>query len=174
MGIRDRLKGRARTVVKKAARAIGLVSDDRRGAATAMREALASLPTEPDAQGYRAVVTSELLTPGTGNTFVLDGHNIAIFRTREGELFAIDDACNHEDGPLGEADLDGCVITCAYHGWRYDLRSGDCLTDPDRPIGCYAVHEHDGFIWVGPKTREGSRERGGEHDDGLMTVTVEG
>ncbi|MDP6934421.1 MAG: hypothetical protein QGG40_15960, partial [Myxococcota bacterium] len=49
--------------------------------------------------------------------------------------------------------------------WRFDISSGDCVTEPDRPVSCFAIRQADGIIWVGSRTREGTRDRGGEHDD---------
>jgi len=138
-----------------------------------LRDALASLPKEPDADGFRAVITSAVLTEGSGNTFDVDGHNVAVFRVA-GQVYAIDDACTHEDGPLGEGELDGLVVACPYHDWRFDLKTGACLTDGERPVSCFAVRERDGFIWVGSRTSQGTDARGGQHDDGLNTTPIEG
>ena len=68
MGFRSRLKGRIKKIIG---------GDSSGGAAKSMREALASLPTEPDAEGYYAVATADLIKDGTGNTFVRDGHGVA-------------------------------------------------------------------------------------------------
>ena len=132
-----------------------------------IKEAFARLPKEPDAEGYQAVAPSSLLKEGERNTFKVGDIPVACFRI-DGRVYVIDDECAHENGPLGEGDVDGFVVTCPYHDWRYDVRTGDCLTDPDRFLSCFAVKEHDGYIWVGAKTREGSSSRGGEHDDGLV------
>lgn len=130
------------------------------------------LPDQADARGFRAVATPDRVADGTGSTFRVDGVNVAVFRVG-GRLYATADACRHEDGPLGEGALDGPVVTCPYHDWKYDVTTGDCLTDPTRPLPCYTVEERGGFIWVGARMREGSADRGGEHDDGLETIIVE-
>jgi nitrite reductase/ring-hydroxylating ferredoxin subunit len=97
--------------------------------------------------------------------------NVAVFRL-EGGLYAIDDACTHEDGPLGEGDVVGTVVTCPYHDWRFDVSTGECLSYQNRHVACYEVKEHGGIIWVGKRTRDGSLERGGQHDDGLNTPEI--
>lgn len=163
MGFRSKLKGRIKKIIG---------GDNNKGAATTMREKLATLPTEPDAEGYYAVATADLIKEGSGNTFVRDGHGVAVFRV-DGKLFAIDDACTHEDGPLGEGSISGLVVTCPYHDWRFDLTNGECLSQENRHVSCFSVREKDGFIWVGPRTREGSHERGGLHDDGLISPQIE-
>ena len=129
----------------------------------------AAVPTEPDAEGFEAVGPSELVQEGTPGTFGALGNAVAVYRVGT-RLFAIDSACTHEDGPLGESVVVDGVVTCPYHDWRFRLSDGECLTTPNRNVACYAVKEKDGFIWVGKPTREGAGERGGEHDDGLEMI----
>jgi nitrite reductase/ring-hydroxylating ferredoxin subunit len=126
---------------------------------------------EADGEGFVAVLPAASLPEGKGLTVAAGGQNVAVFRA-SGRLFAIDDACRHEDGPLGEGRVVGGVVTCPYHDWRYDLGTGACLTDPSRPVSCYAIREREGHIWVGARLRAGSEARGGEHDDGLKTAPV--
>jgi nitrite reductase/ring-hydroxylating ferredoxin subunit len=121
---------------------------------------------DPDGDGFVAVATSALLQEGKPSTFAADGRNIAVYRD-QGHLYAIDSSCTHEDGPLGESEVEGGVITCPYHDWRFELKTGKCLTDPSRPVATYGVKEVDGFIWLGGPTSKGSTARGGQHDDGL-------
>ena len=68
----------------------------------------------------------------------------------------------------------GGVVTCPYHDWRYDLATGACLSEPSRPVSCFAIREERALVWVGPRSRQGTEARGGEHDDGLKTVTLGG
>ncbi len=126
----------------------------------------AELPTEPDADGFVAVGPSQLVEEGRPSTFEAQGAAVAVYRVGQ-QLYAIDSACSHEDGPLGESVVEDGVITCPYHDWRFRLSDGECLTTPNRNVACYGVKESGGFIWVGRITREGASERGGEHDDGL-------
>jgi len=99
-------------------------------------------------------------------TVVHEGVPVAIFKTETG-LFAIDAACVHEDGPLGEGSVEGAVVVCPYHDWRYDLRTGQCLSHPGRQVGTFAVSERLGAVYLGIRRSQSSIERGGDHDDGL-------
>lgn len=47
-----------------------------------------------------------------------------------GKVFAIGDVCTHDEGPLGDGDLDGHQIICPRHGARFDLKTGKALTLP--------------------------------------------
>ena len=68
----------------------------------------------------------------------------------DGAYHAIRDVCTHDDGPLGEGDLDGCQLICPRHGARFDIRTGEALTFPavvDVPV--FPVRVVDGIIEVG-------------------------
>ena len=117
-----------------------------------------------------AVAWSERVTDDRRAEVVVDGVGVAVFRV-DGRLFALDNACTHEDGPLGEGVVRDGVVTCPYHDWRFDIRSGECLSHADRAVGCWAVEERGGAIYVTGRTSEGSAERGGAHDDGLEVIT---
>lgn len=131
----------------------------------------APLPCGKDADGFQAVLHAGALSPGTGRTVVVADQGIALFFVN-GAYFAIDDACTHEDAPLGEGEMEGSVVICPYHDWRYDVTTGACLTDETRPVGCFATKLAQGFVWVGPRTTDGTTERGGDHADGLVVTEV--
>ncbi|UVJ46304.1 nitrite reductase (NAD(P)H) small subunit [Pseudomonas sp. LS1212] len=68
------------------------------------------------------------IAPGTGKTLNLRGTPIALFNV-DGQYFAIHNTCPHEDGPLGEGELCGSVVTCPMHAYEFDVISGECLTE---------------------------------------------
>jgi len=68
-----------------------------------------------------------------------------------GELFALEDRCSHDDGPLceGDFDLDEGYAVCPRHGARIDIRSGRALTLPAvTPVDTFRVRVDDGLIKV--------------------------
>jgi len=95
---------------------------------------------------------------------------VSVF-SHEGALWAIDDACTHEDGPLGEGAVRGSCVVCPYHDWEYDFTTGACLTDPSRPLATWHVRAEKGRIWLGPRRSAGTSARGGDHNDGKETIT---
>jgi nitrite reductase/ring-hydroxylating ferredoxin subunit len=173
MGVRSFLKGK----MDKHGGAAGLVkavatkpARMARGESTAAASRTTDLP-KPGADGFLAVCKIDELKDGQPRTFDVRGATVAVFRTPKG-LFAIDNACVHEDGPLGEGKVDGVIVTCPYHDWRYDVTSGQCLSEPERNVACFSVKDREGFVWVGAITRPGSDARGGEHDDGLKVKPI--
>lgn len=66
-----------------------------------------------------------------------------------GTIYAIDDVCTHDRGPLGEGELIGKEIECPRHGARFDVTTGRVTRLPAvRPINVYAVHVMDGKVSV--------------------------
>lgn len=76
------------------------------------------------------------------------GGPVAIFRTGDDQLFAIDDRCPHRDGPLSEGIVHGHQVTCPLHGWVIDLGTGSAVAPDHGRIGCHAVKLEDGIVWL--------------------------
>ena len=71
-----------------------------------------------------------------------DGRKIGVFHCADGELYAIEDRCSHDDGPLAEGTFDAstCTVECPRHGSLFDLISGKPKTLPAyRPVETYDV-----------------------------------
>ena len=73
-----------------------------------------------------ACTVAELGAPGSRRAVTLGAREIVLVRTDEG-VHAIDRACPHEGYGLEEGTVEGATLTCVWHGWRFDLRSGACL-----------------------------------------------
>ena len=63
------------------------------------------------------------LPPGTSAEIVAEDRIVALFNV-EGKIYALDGVCPHQGGPLGKGKLTGCLVTCPWHGWQFDVRSG--------------------------------------------------
>jgi 3-phenylpropionate/trans-cinnamate dioxygenase ferredoxin subunit len=69
----------------------------------------------------------------------------------DGEYYAIEDRCSHDDGPLAEGDFDAddAVVVCPRHGSRFDIRTGRPLTLPAyEPVDTFPVVVVDGWVKV--------------------------
>ena len=60
---------------------------------------------------------------GTAKELIVDGRVVALFNV-DGSFYALDGVCPHAGGPLGQGVLDGCTVTCPWHGWQFDVTSG--------------------------------------------------
>ena len=87
---------------------------------------------------------------GAGKTVDLDGTPVAIFNHGEGYL-AVHGTCPHAGGPLGDGEFDGVSISCPWHDWMFDARSGRCLTAPGLKIPCFDVRVEGDDILIAPR-----------------------
>jgi 3-phenylpropionate/trans-cinnamate dioxygenase ferredoxin subunit len=75
------------------------------------------------------VISLDDLIPGERIFIDVDDMAVVIFNIA-GDVYAIEDRCTHDDGPLGEGEIEGFEIICPRHGARFDLRDGRALTLP--------------------------------------------
>jgi nitrite reductase (NADH) small subunit len=65
-----------------------------------------------------------------GRKVTVNGRHVALFRLGD-EFFAIDNLCLHKAGPLCDGHIDaGDVVTCPWHGWSYEIKTGTLVQDP--------------------------------------------
>jgi nitrite reductase/ring-hydroxylating ferredoxin subunit len=85
--------------------------------------------------------------PGEALERVAGERIIALYNV-EGTFFALDGVCPHQGGPLGRGCLSGAIVTCPWHGWQFDVRSGQhqlsrTLTQPQ-----FEVRVEHGLVLV--------------------------
>ena len=88
--------------------------------------------------------------PGAARELVADDRIVALFNV-DGVFHALDGICPHQGGPLGKGRLQGCTLTCPWHGWCYNASSGECLTAPQAQLEPLPLRINDGKIWIRPK-----------------------
>jgi len=94
------------------------------------------------------VATLADVPAGTLRVVACDGRSLALANV-EGALYAIDNVCTHDNGPLGEGTLRGARIVCPRHGAAFDARSGRVLTLPAvRSVRAYPVTVEGDTIYV--------------------------
>ncbi len=66
-----------------------------------------------------------------------------------GTVYALNNTCTHAGGPLGEGEVNGNVVTCPWHGSRFDITNGQVLQPPARrPVATYAIKVQGGEMLV--------------------------
>ena len=78
------------------------------------------------------------LKPGENKVVNVNGTEVALFNV-DGEFFAINNTCLHRGGPLGEGSLEGDTVTCPWHGWRYNVKTGQNAMLPTAKVASYQV-----------------------------------
>jgi 3-phenylpropionate/trans-cinnamate dioxygenase ferredoxin subunit len=88
--------------------------------------------------------------PNGERMFVDIGDTPIVIFNIAGQLFAIGDVCTHDDGPLGDGDIEGFNVTCPRHGAKFDVRTGKVTSMPAvEDIPAYPVQVRDGTIFLG-------------------------
>jgi nitrite reductase/ring-hydroxylating ferredoxin subunit len=89
-------------------------------------------------ENFVSVGKTEDVMSGSGFVAEVNGQSVAVFNV-EGSYYAIDNTCLHRGGPLGEGELEGEVVTCPWHGWEYNVKTGACINNPSVCVKSYPV-----------------------------------
>ena len=87
------------------------------------------------------------LTPGTRVEVEVEGKTLALCNIG-GTVYALDNTCLHAGGPIGQGELKIDTVVCPWHGWEYNVKTGECLTRSDVKIATYPVQIENGAIKV--------------------------
>ena len=87
---------------------------------------------------YVKVASVSQVAPGSGIVTSVNDKEVAVFNV-DGTFYAIDNVCKHRGGPLGEGELDSDTVTCPWHGWQYNVKTGVCLTKEGITMDRYDV-----------------------------------
>jgi 3-phenylpropionate/trans-cinnamate dioxygenase ferredoxin subunit len=94
-------------------------------------------------------VAGETECPPGSLTAVEAGRERIVLVNVDGDLYALEDRCTHQDYPLSDGELEGDRLECIYHGARYDVRTGRAVQLPAiRPVKTFEVEVRDGDVYV--------------------------
>ena len=96
---------------------------------------------------FRSVARVEDIPPGTIAAVQVDGEDVAVANVG-GEFFVTQGHCLHLQGPLGEGRVEDHVLTCPWHGWQYDVRTGLNVFDHAIRVETYEVRVEGGDVKV--------------------------
>jgi nitrite reductase (NADH) small subunit len=87
--------------------------------------------------------------PPQGARLVKTPHGcVAVFRTADDQVFALQDRCPHKGGPLSEGIVHGTSVTCPLHAWVFDLNTGQAQGADEGAVVTYAVKVESGRVWL--------------------------
>ena len=96
---------------------------------------------------YVKVASVSQVAPGTGIVANVNDKEVAVFNV-DGTFYVIDNTCKHRGGPLGEGEVEGDTVTCPWHGWQYNVKTGVCLTKDGITMDKYEVRVEDGDVKI--------------------------
>ncbi len=86
---------------------------------------------------YKAAKKQDI-EPGQSAVANVQGIPIALFNV-EGSFYALHNLCPHRGGPLGEGELSGSEVTCPWHAWQFDVKTGQNPESPHSKVKTYPV-----------------------------------
>lgn len=96
---------------------------------------------------WTTVAAAGELNEGGSKAIEANGNNIALFRQGE-EYFAVANECAHYGAPLCGGMVRNGAVMCPWHGWQFDLQTGECLSAPGCNIETYQVKVEDGEVKI--------------------------
>ena len=102
---------------------------------------------------------SASLAVGDVRVVFYDGGSVAVFRPSEAELYAVSNQCPHEGYPLSKGYVRDCVVTCPWHNFKFDLKSGACVMG-DEAVRTYPLQVKDGIVQIDVAPVPAAEERG--------------
>jgi 3-phenylpropionate/trans-cinnamate dioxygenase ferredoxin component len=96
---------------------------------------------------FTKVASLSELQDGSIRTLELDGKKLAVARIG-GAFHVIENTCCHRGGPLGEGTLADNIVTCPWHGWRFDVATGACLNNPAAKIARFETKVENDQLFV--------------------------
>ena len=111
-------------------------------------------------KGFVKVCSVNEIEEDRAKMFCVDKERIAVFKT-EGKLFAVNNVCKHQNGPLGEGKIvDGC-ITCPWHGYQYLPKNGQSPPPFKEKVSTYDLQMEGTDVWLNPTPYAEGTERPG-------------
>jgi nitrite reductase (NADH) small subunit len=95
---------------------------------------------------WQELIHAERCPPGNSCEVVVGEHVVALFNV-EGSFYALDGICPHQGGPLGEGELAGCIVTCPWHGWQFDVQTGQQQLNKNLLQPRFETKVEDGAVW---------------------------
>lgn len=96
---------------------------------------------------YVTVAQVDEVPPGTCRTVEVDGIFLALCNVNS-TFLAVDNTCPHAGGPLGEGCLDGDLLVCPWHGWRFNVHTGERRENPEIRVACVEVRVQGSDVQV--------------------------
>lgn len=98
---------------------------------------------------WQKIGTVREFDSGKPRSVRLGDRRVAVFHVGR-QWFALEDVCPHMRARLSEGSVHGCQVTCSWHGWTFDLRSGRSLTKSWARVRTCPVRIENDEVWLGP------------------------
>jgi len=93
------------------------------------------------------IAAEDELAPGECGEYIAGERVVALYNVG-GTFYALDGICPHQGGPLGKGTLAGCIVTCPWHGFQFDVTTGQHQTSRSLVHPTFRVKVEEGGVWV--------------------------
>jgi nitrite reductase (NADH) small subunit len=105
-------------------------------------------------EGFVRVAARDALRPGSSRTVQVGRYEIALFNV-EGDYYALENACPHQGSPIVDGWIEGRTVTCPWHAWCFDLRTGSLTLGSFATIPRFEVRVESDGIYLSKEPLEG-------------------
>ncbi|MFN2448236.1 MAG: Rieske (2Fe-2S) protein [Candidatus Baltobacteraceae bacterium] len=105
---------------------------------------------QPQAPKFIRVAGAAALAPGSASSVSVGAYDVALFNV-DGEFYALENSCPHQGGPLADGWLEGSTITCPWHGWCFEVRSGKMTLGEFARVARFAVRREGSDLLIGSR-----------------------
>lgn len=106
-------------------------------------------------QHYERVADAGAIEPGAARSYSIGRYEIAVFNV-DGAYFALENACPHQGGPIADGYLEGPLVTCPWHAWCFDVRTGKMTLGDFAEIPRFDVRAGADGIFVATEPMNGA------------------
>ncbi len=152
VGRADGLRARIRRILASAG--LTLSGDEpaaeppeRRTTAPAQPRVAKPAPPSPPPKGFHPAADLSAIPESGLLEVIVDGQPVALCR-RGDQVHAVSAVCPHAGGPIADGDIDAGLVVCPWHGWSFDVTTGECNVDPGTTLPVYEVSVQDGAVTV--------------------------
>jgi nitrite reductase/ring-hydroxylating ferredoxin subunit len=96
---------------------------------------------------FLSVLDESALEEGAMKMVDVDGTHVLLVK-KDGQIYAVNDRCPHQGCAFSNGKLDGLVIICPCHEWRFNVKTGEYEADPEFTLTRYESKVEGGKIWV--------------------------
>lgn len=93
------------------------------------------------------------IPPGGARAFTVGRYEVAVFNVA-GAFYAIENSCPHQGGPLADGWMEGPLVTCPWHGWCFDVRSGKMTLGEFARVPRFELQVREGDLYVSTEPQE--------------------
>jgi nitrite reductase (NADH) small subunit/3-phenylpropionate/trans-cinnamate dioxygenase ferredoxin subunit len=96
---------------------------------------------------YVRVADAGSIEPGSAHAFSVGRYEVAVFNV-DGEFYALENACPHQGGPIADGFVEGAQVTCPWHAWCFDVRTGKMTLGDFATIPQFVVRVESGGLFI--------------------------